>query len=216
MTPEQREELKQAALKATPGPWHSPGLGELHTENHDEIAQILYAHTDEGYCGTDADADYIALANPEAVLSLIAQVEALEAKFVIGERPADEQEWAKIDPAIAFHLIERHADNWNDAGDMMVAWANARQAAQVQALTVPQWISVEDRLPDEGQRVLVARYAGRVINPGHPGHPGVHWLEVTVVEKGMFLCDIISTGNATHWQALPTIPAIPGTKEAES
>lgn len=39
------------------------------------------------------------------------------------------QDWAKTDPAIAWHLIERHADNWTDAGLMMERWARAWVAA---------------------------------------------------------------------------------------
>ena len=29
------------------------------------------------------------------------------------------QNWAKVDSAVAWHLIERHADNWADVGKMM-------------------------------------------------------------------------------------------------
>ncbi|GEM_PF-1878155 len=42
--------------------------------------------------------------------------------------PEGEQEWSKVDPATAFHLIERHADNWADAGRMMLAWRDANPA----------------------------------------------------------------------------------------
>lgn len=54
-------------------------------------------------------------------------------------KPDDSQEWAKVDGAIAFHLIERHADDWNDAGRMMDAWrdANPRRAAPVPATGIP-------------------------------------------------------------------------------
>jgi hypothetical protein len=49
-----------SVTKHTPEPWHYPGLGEIHAENHDEIAQILYHHEDDdGYCGTDDDAERI-------------------------------------------------------------------------------------------------------------------------------------------------------------
>jgi hypothetical protein len=36
------------------------------------------------------------------------------------------QRWDKLDGATAFHLIERHADNWADAGMMMNEWARAQ------------------------------------------------------------------------------------------
>jgi hypothetical protein len=36
-----------------------------------------------------------------------------------------------MDGAIAFHLIERHADNWSDAGKMMHEWARANSSPAV-------------------------------------------------------------------------------------
>jgi hypothetical protein len=35
------------------------------------------------------------------------------------------QRWKGMDGACAFHLIERHAENWNDASDLMEAWLEA-------------------------------------------------------------------------------------------
>lgn len=35
------------------------------------------------------------------------------------------QNWKGMDGAIAFHLIDRHADNWNEVGAMMNAWLRA-------------------------------------------------------------------------------------------
>lgn len=46
----------------------------------------------------------------------------------------DSQNWAKCDPAIAFHLIERHADNWADAGKMMTEFADAKAEVKLEAL----------------------------------------------------------------------------------
>lgn len=44
-------------------------------------------------------------------------------------RPANSQEWAGMDGAIAWHLIERHADNWADVGLMMGEWLAANRSA---------------------------------------------------------------------------------------
>lgn len=41
------------------------------------------------------------------------------------------QDWRGMDGACAHHLIERHAENWGDAGEMMEAWAAARFAPVV-------------------------------------------------------------------------------------
>jgi len=35
----------------------------------------------------------------------------------------DPKDWAKIDPAIAFHLIDRYAENWAHTGVLMERWA---------------------------------------------------------------------------------------------
>jgi hypothetical protein len=36
-----------------------------------------------------------------------------------------DQNWEKISSEVAFHLIERHAEDWADAGRMMEAWREA-------------------------------------------------------------------------------------------
>lgn len=58
------------------------------------------------------------------VTELRAKVAAYESAQEITV-PDDMQEWAGMDGATAFHLIERHADNWSDAGKMMHEWLNA-------------------------------------------------------------------------------------------
>ena len=37
------------------------------------------------------------------------------------------QDWAGMDGACAFHLIERHADGWDDVARMMQAWLDANR-----------------------------------------------------------------------------------------
>lgn len=47
---------------------------------------------------------------------------------------ADEyQDWRTLDGATAWHLIDRHADNWNEVGEMMDAWLRARTKPAIQA-----------------------------------------------------------------------------------
>ena len=41
--------------------------------------------------------------------------------------PDQMQEWKGMDGAIAFHLIERHADGWDDASKMMHEWLEANR-----------------------------------------------------------------------------------------
>ena len=55
---------------------------------------------------------------------------ALESGFVMTDDEADKsQEWKGMDGAIAFHLIERHANNWHEIGVMMRAWLRANSVA---------------------------------------------------------------------------------------
>ncbi len=71
-------ELEQLAKAATPGPWHSPGLGEVHDDNNNcVIVDVCWREEGEFIensvgNGTQLDADYIAAANPSAIIELIA------------------------------------------------------------------------------------------------------------------------------------------------
>ena len=42
------------------------------------------------------------------------------------------QDWKGVDGAIAFHLIDRHADGWADTGRMMGEWLDANKTANVE------------------------------------------------------------------------------------
>jgi hypothetical protein len=92
--------------------------------------------------------------------------------------------------------------------------------AQVEALTVPQWISVETALPPIGQEVIVFVPGGRRLVTAlmrlirWDGATDFYWDNAYPGKGNMHLQTSI-----THWMPLPaapTIPAIPGTKEAES
>lgn len=73
------KQLEDLATKATPGPWHSPGIGEVHSQDHRVIVEAQFAANDpECLCGTQEDADYIAALSPERVLALVACVRAAE------------------------------------------------------------------------------------------------------------------------------------------
>lgn len=37
--------------------------------------------------------------------------------------------WAGMDGAVAWHLIDRHAQGWAQVGEMMNAWLRAKSAA---------------------------------------------------------------------------------------
>ncbi|MDR0203014.1 MAG: hypothetical protein LBJ40_12720, partial [Delftia acidovorans] len=56
------------------------------------------------------------------------------------------QEWGKVDPAIAWHLIERHADSWADIGKMMTEYVQAQIARAELEARKPLPLSDDDRL----------------------------------------------------------------------
>ena len=70
MTQEQINELRKLAEDATPGPWikrgYVPGIGC----GVDGVTAVAH-HT------TSADADFIAAANPAAILAMIAEIDSL-------------------------------------------------------------------------------------------------------------------------------------------
>lgn len=42
---------------------------------------------------------------------------------MLPEIDPETDDWSKRDPAIAFHLIDRYADNWAHSGVLMERWA---------------------------------------------------------------------------------------------
>ena len=73
MTQEQINELRNLAQAATPGPWYAEGG----TTNKDVI-YVYSEHSDFEVChGDTSDSDYIAAANPAAILALIQQRDEL-------------------------------------------------------------------------------------------------------------------------------------------
>lgn len=91
MTREEMQELKRLAQEATPGPWRVAGTDEkpcpvvssmdrmgyqIHSTLHVKSSDPdVWEHMHETYC---RDAAFIAAANPQAVLALIARIEELE------------------------------------------------------------------------------------------------------------------------------------------
>lgn len=53
------------------------------------------------------------------------------------------QSWAGMDGATAWHLIDRHADGWNDVAKMMREWLEANIAARLSAPQAVGWLPIE-------------------------------------------------------------------------
>lgn len=71
-----------------------------------------------GYPGHDALEIYLAM------LSVAPQPEH---DSMTKEEARAFNNWKGVDGSIAFHLIERHADGWNQVGMMMNAWLEANK-----------------------------------------------------------------------------------------
>lgn len=75
ITPELLAELKDKAEKATPA-WLGTGGYEIYYDK--PMTRILATQCVVGYAEKNDDAEYIAAANPQVVLALIAKIESLE------------------------------------------------------------------------------------------------------------------------------------------
>lgn len=50
------------------------------------------------------------------------------------EEVAASQNWKGMDGAIAYHLIDRHAEKWHEVAVMMNAWLEANGGAEIKSL----------------------------------------------------------------------------------
>ncbi len=76
LTQERKAELRALAEKATPGPWsYSKSIGDVAGDDGDLVCE-LFVNGNE-----DIDGGFIAAANPETILALLAENERLEAQL---------------------------------------------------------------------------------------------------------------------------------------
>jgi hypothetical protein len=93
------DKLEMLAKAATPGPWHSPGLGEVHDDHNDKVIldvcwqEVGVPFEDSFSGGRQDDAHFVAAANPAAIIALIAEVRALrDAAAIKDASPTVERE----------------------------------------------------------------------------------------------------------------------------
>lgn len=73
--------------------------------------------------------DWQGEAGPDALLEPACRaIEAMRAERPMPTVEDASQDWDKVDPITAWHLIERHADNWADIGKMMSEYIQAQIA----------------------------------------------------------------------------------------
>ena len=100
-----------------------------------EAAEILKRHNEwRRFDGDPLAEDRPPMGHPEEIGReidvLVAYVSEINQSNITKEEAKTYQNWASVDGAIAWHLIERHADNWGDVGMMMNAWLEAKIAAR--------------------------------------------------------------------------------------
>jgi hypothetical protein len=110
MTQEQIDELRKLAQAATPGPWVvngdplvNEGAPHLMTEDGYAIADFWGNESSLGLKGNERNADYIAAANPAAILALIQQRDELLAALKDARELVDD--WGAYAPA---YMQEKH------------------------------------------------------------------------------------------------------------
>jgi|SRR6185369_872990 len=139
------------------------------------------------------------------IADLEAQVFALHKQLGYETKPDNSQDWAGISGAVAFHLIERHADNWSEAGDMMEAFAASR--APKAAGGVPQWQPIETA-PKDGEEVFLW------LPSPYERIEKVRWFDLWENwQIGEFPDDSdeycgIGSALPTHWMPLPAAPQV--------
>ena len=91
------------------------------------------------------------------IKSAIESLEALRQALAQPEPTVEDnsQNWKGMDGAVAWHLIDRHADNWADIGKMMDEWLKANQAQPEQE---PVTGMFEEKLPDQNPPPWVRDY----------------------------------------------------------
>ena len=66
---------------------------------------------------------------------LIAEKSKQEQDMPVAIIENNSQNWKGMDGSIAWHLIERHAENWNQVGEMMNEWLGENQK---------EWVGLTD------------------------------------------------------------------------
>ena len=59
------------AIKHTPGPWHSPGLGEVHSEDHSIICDMCFHEDDSTITPEQHEANAILIAKTPEMYRLL-------------------------------------------------------------------------------------------------------------------------------------------------
>ena len=181
------EELKRLARNATPGAWTVQTGNSWRRIGSSGDGDVLCPakHPHDGWpdlAGPMGNLQYIAAANPDAVLGLISTIESLQAKVA--------------------ELEKEREDFLVGARETM-----AITGRRIRELEGEGWVAMHERLPKAWDRVLVT---GKATSGAWLGvHMGVmdganEWHFADADEGG---CNPCITDNVTHWRPLPAPPA---------
>ncbi|MXF21665.1 ead/Ea22-like family protein [Escherichia coli] len=226
--------LREAAEKATCGAWSleygeerfDAGDALIHREvvGYLPICRIEGAHPESGFdedfqMEQQANAEFIAAANPATVLALLDELEAAEKRIAELEsltvpqlpQQAVPDEMPEPDTARMFFtdavVAIAKVQGWNACRAAMLHSAEpVSQAYKLNALdgnspvTPDGWISCSERMPDDGQHVIILCDGAFVLYAQY--RDGEFF---DVVRNGEEFFETQSR-NVTHWMPLPEPP----------
>lgn len=149
-------------------------LADIRAAAGDREGRLMQAELVEHIRGLKARADQAE--------QLRAEMDAMKGACIPTREDAERQQWKGVDGAIAFHLIDRHADSWDEAARMMHAWRDANPPAEVEALRAASVIEWEP-----GRSYTAAELLRQVISNARPRKGDMLWPSV------MKLCGVGST-----------------------
>ncbi len=207
--------LREAAEKATCGEWsleYGDGRFDgddalIHREaaGYIPICRIEGAHPESGFdedfqMEQQANAEFIAAANPATVLALLGELEAAENNLIDSECHVAELEEALRDKQALLEASEKRIAELE--AELVSQTYKLNELSGNYPVTPDGWISCSERMPDTKTAVLVAREFDRkgdwrmkwaTYIPGHPDAndgwiiPGASW-------------------KPSHWMPLPEPP----------
>ncbi|MBU9142341.1 hypothetical protein KTD26_07375 [Burkholderia multivorans] len=117
----------------------------------------------------------------DAIDLLLAEVEAANMQLTVPDwAEGDDQAWDKVTPAVAWHLIERHGENWAHIGRMMQAYLDAHTAT----LRVELEAAAADKRDAERYRWMAEHFLGADFEwgRGEDGYGGIPALVIEIPE----------------------------------
>ncbi|HIF6594386.1 ead/Ea22-like family protein [Serratia marcescens] len=152
-------ELKAAAMAATPGPWGINRTGNTIVSNQSHpVATVSDAfHRQLAGGGVGKDAEFIAAANPSAVLELLAELEAKDKRIA-------ELESIRADASQVFKEIGNELGCNPDNESIMMAIDALKERLATPVRLQSPWVDkVGNRWLLEGTTADVIRAAGLVV-----------------------------------------------------